>query len=74
MNRKKEQDMKTTKSDVREDFKMMRQLMRQANQMMQDGITDYDPEGEAYQLALYLSACSSTFEEYITERHYASED
>lgn len=62
------------KSRVRAEFSYLRELLRIADDMMKDGITDYSLEGDAYQLALEIGACATTFEAYVLERLERGED
>lgn len=59
---------KTTKTQVRSDFSYARELMRQADELMKAGITDFSESGEAGQIANELTASASTFLQYLDER------
>jgi hypothetical protein len=60
--------MATTKTKVKSDFSYARDLMRQAEKLMSEGISDFSNDGHAGQLALELSASASTFLQYVEER------
>jgi hypothetical protein len=57
-----------TATQVRSDFTYARMLMREADRMMREGITDFSESGEAGQLALELVASVTTFRAYLDER------
>ena len=60
-------NLRTTKSQVRQDFKYLRNLMREIDLMMKQEITDTSEEGVAGQLANELSAIASTFRNYLDD-------
>lgn len=77
MNTKKlNPDLKWTASQVRADFTYIRQLMRQADQVMRsiDENTDLSESSEVGQLALELIACSHSFQQWIDAEHYKREE
>jgi hypothetical protein len=61
--------MATTKKQVRNDFKHVRFLMQEANRIMKSKEQiDWTNDADACQIALELSACASTFLQYVTEQ------
>lgn len=61
--------MSTTKKQVRQDFKHARFLMQEANRIMKSKEqVDWTNDADACQIALELSACASTFLQYVTEQ------
>jgi hypothetical protein len=61
--------MTTTKKQVRNDFKHVRFLMQEANRIMKSKEQiDWTNDADACQIALELSACASTFLQYVTEQ------
>ena len=64
-------DIKVTKSRVRNDFKHARYLMRLADDAMKEA--EYDFEGME-SLANELVACMATFEEWIADERDAAEE
>ena len=61
--------MSTTKGRVRSDFKHVRFLMQEANKILKSKEQiDWHNDADACQIALELSACASTFLQYVTEQ------
>ena len=61
--------MQTTKGRVRSDFKHVRFLMQEANRILKSKEQiDWSNDADACQIALELSACASTFLQYVTEQ------
>jgi hypothetical protein len=59
----------TTKGQIRRDFKHVRFLMQEANKILKSKEeVDWTNDADACQIALELSACASTFLQYVTEQ------
>jgi hypothetical protein len=61
---------KTTKADVRSNFRYAKDLMKQASQIMRDSktITDFSNDSDAGQLCNELVACVATFQIWLDEQ------